>query len=208
MRSALLFAAVCTAAACGSPSSPGAKPGGSKDLVEIGKAAERIVIDIRYATTDNFTGSAVYPAARCLLRRPVAARLARVQSDLAADGLGLKVWDCYRPLSAQRRLWELVRDPRYVADPKKGSRHNRGASVDVTLVDREGRELEMPSGYDDFSPRAHRDFRKASAAALRNRARLERAMSGRGFIGLRTEWWHFDAPDWSRYPLLDLPLNP
>jgi D-alanyl-D-alanine dipeptidase len=177
-------------------------------LVDVASFNRTIVIDIRYATPDNFTHKTLYPAARCLLRESVAKRLALVQSDLAASGLGLKVWDCYRPLSVQRKLWELVPDPRYVADPKKGSRHNRGAAVDLTLIDRaRGAELEMPTGFDDFSEKAHRDSSQASPEALRNRARLEEAMTARGFAGLPTEWWHFDASGWRAYPLLDAPLS-
>ena len=98
-------------------------------------------------------------------------------------------------------------DPRYVARPDKGSRHNRGAAVDVTLTDSSGRELEMPSAYDDFSRKAHRDYLDASPDAIRNRQALEAAMRRRGFLGLRTEWWHFDAEGWRRYPILDTPLQ-
>ena len=162
---------------------------------------------MRYATADNFTKSVLYPVNRCLLRRAVAKRLSLVQTDLARQGLGLKLWDCYRPLDIQKKLWALVPDPRYVADPKKGSRHNRGAAVDATLVDGAGGELEMPTRYDDFSPSAHRDYAGASPAALRNRQTLESAMLRHGFLGLPTEWWHFDARGWDRFPLADVPLE-
>jgi D-alanyl-D-alanine dipeptidase len=177
------------------------------DLVELRAIAPRIRLDLRYATAANFTGRAIYPVARCFLWRAVAERLALVQADLAADGLGLEVFDCYRPLSAQRLLWRLVPDDRYVADPAKGSRHNRGAAVDVTLVTAAGAELALPTAFDDFSERAHRDFRALPAAALEHRERLERAMAARGFVPLPTEWWHFDAPDWADYPLLDVALE-
>ncbi len=175
-------------------------------MVDIREVRPDILIDIRYATPDNFTKQALYPANRCMLRESVAGHLARVQEELTAAGLGLKVWDCYRPLSIQKKLWDLVRDPRYVADPKKGSRHNRGAAVDVTLVDASGRELEMPSAYDDFSPRAHRDGALATPAARENSRRLEQAMVRHGFVGLESEWWHFDAVDWRRFPLSDVPV--
>jgi len=128
-------------------------------LVEATALVPGLRVDMRYATADNFTGKVIYPVARCLLRRAVALRLARVQAALAARGLGLKVWDCYRPLAVQQKLWDLVKDPRYVADPKKGSRHNRGAAVDLTLVDKDGRELPMPTRFDDFSEKAHRDYK-------------------------------------------------
>lgn len=163
-------------------------------------------LDIRYATPRNFTGRALYPRARCLLRPAVVERLARAQQAAAAQGLGLKVFDCYRPLSVQRAMWTLVPDERYVADPAKGSRHNRGAAVDLTLVDAAGQALEMPTGFDEFSARAHRDYQDLPPAALANRARLERLMVDAGFRGLPSEWWHFDADGWERYDVLDLPL--
>jgi D-alanyl-D-alanine dipeptidase len=176
-------------------------------LVDVSAVDPRIVVDIRYSTTNNFMKQALYPAARCLLRESVARRLGRVQADLAREGLGLKVYDGYRPLSVQKLMWAVMPDERYVANPAKGSRHNRGAAVDVTLVDPRGRELDMPSGYDDFSERAHRDYRGGSPEARANRDRLIRAMHRRGFRVLDTEWWHFDAPGWKRYPLLDLPFE-
>ncbi len=176
-------------------------------LVDVTSIEPRLRVDIRYATENNFMHRTLYPAARCLLRESVARRLARVQDDLAREGLGLKVYDGYRPLSVQKLMWEVMPDERYVANPANGSRHNRGAAVDVTLVDAAGRELQMPSAYDEFSERAHRDYRGGSAAARANRDRLIRAMHRRGFRVLDTEWWHFDAPGWRRYPLLDIPLT-
>ena len=178
-----------------------------RGLVDILKIDDTIIIDIRYATSDNFTHTILYPANRCLLRYPVAVRLAQVQGRLRNRGLGLKVWDCYRPLSIQKVLWALVPDPRYVADPKIGSRHNRGAAVDITLVDSDGREFEMPTDYDDFSEKAHRDYKGASKDAVQNRDFLEAAMATGGFTGLKTEWWHFDAHDWREFSLSDVPLD-
>ncbi|MDX2149451.1 MAG: D-alanyl-D-alanine dipeptidase [Bryobacteraceae bacterium] len=177
-----------------------ASAGFAQELVEV----RSIPLDIRYATANNFTGKRVYDEARCFLRPEVAAKLALVQEDLQREGLSLKLYDCYRPLSIQRKFWELMPDERYVANPAKGSRHNRGAALDLTLTDAEGRELAMPSGYDDFSEKAHRDYRDAPAEALRNRERLERAMTRHGFVGLPTEWWHFDFAGWEKYPLLDV----
>jgi D-alanyl-D-alanine dipeptidase len=183
------------------------------DLVDVAVLDPTIRLDLRYATAENFTGVAVYPAARCLLRHDAAARLARVQRRVRADGLGLLVWDCYRPFAVQERFWTLVPDERYVAPPVRrdglpvaGSKHNRGAAVDVTLVDGAGRPLEMPTGFDDFSARAHRGA-PASSAARANAARLEAAMTAEGFEPFPTEWWHFDAPGWEGYELLDVPLD-
>jgi len=164
-------------------------------LVDLRALDPSIRIEMPYATPHNFTGVALYPVARCLLRREVAERLVRVERRLAAEGLGLLVGDCVAE--------PVVRDGRPVA----GSKHNRGAAVDLTLVDAAGRPLEMPSGFDDFSERAHRGWAGASPEARRNVARLEEAMAAEGFEPLPTEWWHFDGPGWERYELLDRPLT-
>lgn len=164
-----------------------------------------IRLDIRYATKDNFAKAKVYPAAVCLLKKKPAEALVRAQKDLNGQGFGLKVYDCYRPLSVQKKFWALVPDERYVADPKKGSRHNRGYAVDATLLDPHGRELPMPSDYDDFSERAHRGAPAAPERA-RNSAILESALKKQGFVGLPTEWWHFDFPGWEGAPNLDVPF--
>jgi D-alanyl-D-alanine dipeptidase len=178
-----------------------AAPPAPDALVDIGTVAPGIRLDIRYATANNFTGTVLYPQARCRLRHAVAVRLARVQAALAARGLGLKVFDCYRPPSIQWKLWKLVPDPRYVADPRRGSRHSRGAAIDLTLVDAAGAELPMPTPYDAAGEKSHRNYRQLPAELIRNRATLEQAMTREGFLPLPTEWWHFDAPDWQRYPL-------
>lgn len=182
-------------------------PRAEEPLVDVRALAPGILLDIRYAGTDNFTGRKLYSAARCLLRRPVAERLAEVQRELAGMGLALKIFDGYRPWSVQKVLWEILPDPRYVADPAQGSRHNRGAAVDLTLVDAEGRELPMPSAFDEFSEKAHRDYMDLPEAALRNRALLEQVMARHGFTGPPTEWWHFDYDGWERFPISDLPLD-
>lgn len=182
-------------------------------LVEPSRLDKSIVLDIRYATDNNFTGQKVYPAARCYLRAGIAERLLRVQAALRSQGLGLKVFDCYRPFSVQERFWSIMPDERYVLEPVrkngvivKSSRHNKGAAVDVTLVDARGVELPMPTGYDDFSTKAHRDDVSASPEARKNSLLLEKAMAAQGFEPLPTEWWHFDGPGWQQYPPLDLPL--
>jgi D-alanyl-D-alanine dipeptidase len=179
----------------------------SAELVDVVALDSTLVLDVRYATPHNFTGRTLYPVERCLLRADAAARLVRVNAQLSREGLRLRLFDCYRPLSIQRALWALVPDERYVADPAKGSRHNRAAAVDLTLADASGRALPMPSEYDEFTPRAHRNYEGGAAAERANRALLERAMSEQGFVGLPTEWWHFDAPGWEAYPVLDVPLD-
>jgi D-alanyl-D-alanine dipeptidase len=175
-------------------------------LVEIDVVDPTIVLDVRYAGTDNFAGRAIYPAARAYLVLPEAERLARVNARLREQGFLLKVYDAYRPFSDHVRLWELAPDKRFWAHPDRGSRHSRGAAVDCTLVTLDGREVEMPTGFDDFTRRAHRDYQGASEAARRHRAILEAAMTAEGFIPLAKEWWHFDSPVWWEYPLRDIPL--
>jgi D-alanyl-D-alanine dipeptidase len=173
-------------------------------LIDIRSVNSKIALDIRYATTNNFLKRKVYPVPRCVLRGAAARRLSQVQQDLEKKGLGLKVFDCYRPLSVQKLMWQFKPDSRYVANPAKGSRHNRGAAVDLTLVDRNGKELEMPTGFDDFSVKAHRNYIGASAQARKNSKLLEDAMKKYGFIPLPTEWWHFDAPGWDKFVILDV----
>jgi beta-N-acetylhexosaminidase/D-alanyl-D-alanine dipeptidase len=170
------------------------------------------VLDIRYATSNNFTGRQVYPSARCYLRADIARRLVAVQAALRKQSLGLKIYDCYRPFSVQEQFWKIMPDGRYVLEPQrvngaivKSSRHNRGAAVDVTLVDDKGAELAMPTGYDDFTEAAHRDS-PAGPEAKKHSLLLEKAMEAQGFIPLSTEWWHFDGPGWESYEPLDLPL--
>jgi D-alanyl-D-alanine dipeptidase len=177
------------------------------DLVDVLSVNPAIRLDMRYATEDNFTGRRLYSSARCFLRPAVAARLGRAQRELETIGRGLKVFDCYRPLSVQRAMWKIVPDERYVANPLQGSRHNRAAAVDLTLIDANGETLPMPTGYDDFSERAHREYMNLPASVILNRTLLERVMTRAGFIGLPTEWWHFDAADWEDYDLLDLEFD-
>ena len=177
------------------------------DLVDIRSIDPTIVLDLRYATQDNFTHHILYPVARCMLRRVAAESLKAVQRELKPIGLRLKIYDAYRPLSIQKKLWAAVPDDRYVANPSKGSRHNRGAAVDLTLVDSRGRELKMPTPFDDFTARAHCDYTNLPDQVLKNRALLERVMTNHGFLIMRTEWWHFDFQHWGRYGIMDVPLE-
>ena len=176
-------------------------------LVDATTIVPHLKLDIRYATTANFTHQRLYAHARCLLHADVAKRLADVQRELRASGLALVVYDCYRPLSVQKKMWALVPDERYVSDPAKGSRHNRGAAVDVGLFDVAGKRiLPMPSAYDEFSARAHRDYAGGDPFLRGLRDNLGAVMERHGFVGLATEWWHFDAVEWQSYPISDEPL--
>jgi D-alanyl-D-alanine dipeptidase len=196
---------LCAALACASAESSG--DAGSGPLVDVGAADPDLLLDMRYAGDDNFLGRAVYDAARCLLVPDAAERLLAAERALRAEGYRLVVWDCYRPRSVQYLMWEILPDPDYVADPERGSRHNRGAAVDVGLRALDGSEVPLPTAHDDFTPRAHRDAVDLPPEAIETRERLERAMVAQGWIPLPTEWWHFDAPGWERYPLRDDPLG-
>jgi zinc D-Ala-D-Ala dipeptidase len=175
-----------------------------KRLVEITDVPR----DVRYATTNNFMHATLYPVSKVFLRRPAAIALHEVERELAREGLGLKIFDGYRPYRVTVRMWKPIRNPDFVADPAKGSRHNRGAAVDLTLIDlRTGRELPMPTGYDDFTPHARQDFNDLPPEAIANRARLREVMKSHCFDPLPSEWWHFDFRGWEKFELLDLPLE-
>ena len=176
-------------------------------LVDVQKFIPNIKTEIRYATPDNFMKEILYPEARCLLRRETAEKLAKAQKRAGKLGCSLKIFDAYRPLSVQKKMWAHTQVEGYVANPAKGSNHNRGAAVDVTLVDKNGRELSMPSAYDEFSERSHRNYMGGTREQRKNRRVLERLMKKEGFKGLSTEWWHFDDLGAKKYPILDLPFS-
>ena len=179
------------------------------DLVDAARTVPGLSVDLRYATDANFLGKAVYPAgARCLLLRPVATRLAAVARSLALEGYRLHVWDCYRPLHVQWAMWRLVPRKGYVADPRTGSNHNRGAAVDLTLEHADGTPVEMPTPFDTFGPAAHHGSTAGTPAARENRERLRKAMVDAGFRPNRMEWWHYDAPEARHAPVLDVPVGP
>ncbi len=181
-----------------------AQPNGETSrLIDIKRVNSDILLDIRYATTNNFLHEAVYPSARCFVLEPVAMRLDSIQRELETRGLGLKIFDGYRPFSVTQKMWEILPDDRYVANPKNGSRHNRGAAVDLTLVDSTGRELEMPTAFDDFSERAAHDYRDLPEHVLENRRLLKEIMEKYGFLPLNSEWWHYDLKNYQQYPILD-----
>ena len=178
------------------------KPG---DLVEVAAVIPDAVIDLKYATDDNFTGEVLYPKGVCKLRRAVVTRLAKAAALLRAQDRRLLLWDCYRPTSVQQILWDKASDRRYVASPKHGSRHSRGAAVDVALVDQDGVPVTLPTKFDEFPAAAHR-IRALTGGRGVEAKRLETAMKKAGFIGIPLEWWHFDAPDSAKYPLSNQPL--
>jgi D-alanyl-D-alanine dipeptidase len=223
---ALLALLALAAPACRPPAAPAYPPAGLEvvsslaehrraveaapelELVDLAAAVPGARLEVRYATADNFLGRPLYPVARAFLRRPAAEALAAVQRELAVEGLALKVWDAYRPYAVTVAMWEAVGNPDYVADPARGSRHNRGCAVDVTLVRAAiGEEVPMPTAHDDFTPLAAADATGLPPEAAANRNRLRAAMERHGFVVLPSEWWHFDFAGWERFPLLDLPLE-
>lgn len=180
------------------------------DLVELIMLDSTLLLDIRYATTDNFAGQQVYDEARAFLQRPAAEAVVRVNAALRQQGLGLIVYDGYRPWSVTKIFWELTPDAQkqFVADPNGGSRHNRGCAVDLGLYDLStGEPLLMPSDYDDFSERAYPTYSGGSAEARANRDLLIEAMRAEAFDTYPTEWWHFDYKDWREYRILDVPFE-
>ena len=156
--------------------------------------------ELKYATDQNFTGQVIYDFSDAYLRYSTVKKLAAVCDDLAELGLSLKIWDGFRPVGAQFKLWEVCPDPTFVANPEKGySSHSRGNTVDVTLVDKDGNELEMPSEFDDFSAKANRDFSDCTEDAAAHAQLLEILMEKHGFYGYFDEWWHFYDND--QYPV-------
>jgi len=180
----------------------------STDLVEVTSINPNIVVSLPYATEENFCHQVLYPVGRCFLRRSVAEQLDLVQKDLEKDGYGLKIWDGYRPRSVQYKMWSIKPNTHYVANPRKGSRHNRGAAVDLTLIDLKTREeVAMPTAFDVFNLKAHAHYEKLPKDVLANRRRLQQAMTRHGFQIMKTEWWHFDASGWSQFPLMNTSLE-
>lgn len=177
------------------------------DLVELVKLDPTIKLDIRYATSNDFLGTPVYTQARAFLQRPAAEALLRVQRELKPLGYGLIIHDGYRPWYVTKIFWDATPDGQkiFVADPAKGSNHNRGCAVDLSLYDLgTGKEVRMPSGYDEMTDRAYANYSGGAADERARRDLLRHAMEEQGFTINPTEWWHFDYKDWRKYPILNI----
>ena len=159
--------------------------------LELSSLDNSLQIDLKYATTDNFVAEKMYECGRCFLRPNVAQAVVRIQQQLQEKGFGLKLLDCYRPRPIQQKLWDKVPNPSYVTPPKKGSMHNRGRAVDLTLTDAEGKELDMGTAFDFFGPRAHHTYTQLPDSILQRRLLLKGIMEKNGFRSIRTEWWHY-----------------
>jgi len=176
-------------------------------LVELIKLDPTIKLDIRYATKNNFFGKSVYKQARAFLQRPAAEALVRVNQSLRKQGYGLVIFDGYRPWAVTKAFWDATpADSKiFVADPAKGSRHNRGSAVDLSLFDLStGALVKMPGEYDEMTERSHINYECAPPEAIRFRELLRRAMEAEGFAVYEPEWWHYDYQDWKEYPILNV----
>ncbi|HIC7714632.1 TPA: D-alanyl-D-alanine dipeptidase [Citrobacter freundii] len=173
------------------------------ELVDLSVIFPSLHIDLKYATADNITGAPIYREARCLLHTEAVTALAKSISIAQLAGLSLVVYDAYRPQQAQAILWNACPDPQYVVDVAIGSNHSRGTAIDVTLMDDRGHLLDMGAGFDEMHDRSHAWHPSVPPAAQRNRLLLNAIMFGGGFVGINSEWWHFELPDAARYPLLD-----
>ncbi|HEV7857284.1 MAG TPA: M15 family metallopeptidase [Pyrinomonadaceae bacterium] len=202
MLSALLYAQQ------GPPHEAG--PFRQPDLVELVRLDPSLRLDIRYATKRNFLGRPVYKEARAFLQRPAAEALMRVNNALRQKGYGLLIFDGYRPWSVTKAFWDATPEDKkqFVADPQKGSRHNRGCAVDLTLFDlRTGREVRMPSEYDEMTERSHINYQCATPEAKAMRDMLRAVMEAEGFNVYEPEWWHYDYKDWNQYPILNVSFS-
>lgn len=176
------------------------------ELVELKTIVPHIRYDLKYATTDNFTSVRLYPSSTqtTFLRKEPAQALAQIAKVLAAKGLGILVWDAYRPYHVTVKFWELIKDERYVANPTKGSGHNKGIAIDMTLYDlKTGALLDMPTAFDDFSEKAHHGANHISSIQKENREMMRTLMEQHGFIKFQTEWWHYYWPNGDQYDVLD-----
>lgn len=178
-----------------------------KKMVELKSMIPGVVYDLRYASINNFMRRLMYPSGTntTFLRNPAARALKKVQEEFNEKGMGVKIFDAYRPYSVTVKFWELVKDERYVAHPAKGSGHNRGVAVDLTIINlKTGRELEMGTGFDNFSDTAHHGFNRLPQSILQNRQLLKSTMEKHGFRAYNDEWWHYSWPEATRFELLDI----
>lgn len=182
----------------------------AKQMIELKTAIPKIQYDLKYATTNNFMKRRMYPTrtSKTFLRKDAAAALSIVQRELNSRGIGLKIYDAYRPWSVSKMFWDLVKDERYVANPARGSNHNRGTAVDLTLINlKTGQELNMGAGFDNFTDTAHHSFKNLPATVLQNRELLRNVMEKNGFTIYNEEWWHYTFKSETKFEVLDIPFK-
>lgn len=210
IRKALLFFFLLFTIQCSQhpPREPG--PFLKPDLVELIKLDPTLHLEIRYATSNNFVGRPVYKQARAFLQRPAAEALIRAHEKLKAQGYGLLIFDGYRPWKITKLFWDItpLDKKEFVADPQKGSRHNRGCAVDLTLFDlKTGKEVQMPGAYDEMTERSHINYTGGTEEQRKLRDTLRAAMESEGFVVYDPEWWHYDYRDWQKYPILNISFS-
>lgn len=170
-------------------------------FVKVSDYSKDLVYDLKYATTDNFLGEQVYTCGACYLRYKTVKSLLLAIDKIKSKGYKFKLFDCYRPLSVQQKMWALVSDPAYVADPVKGSLHNRGGALDLTLVDKNGTELDFGTSFDFFGEKASHSYQELSKDVLKNRAYLRKVMTESGFTIFPSEWWHYNVTGGEEFPI-------
>lgn len=179
-----------------------------KEMVDLEKFIPGVVLDIRYATTNNFTKEKIYLSARAYARKPVAEALKKAQEEFSKHGVGIKIYDAYRPYAATVKFYEVYPDTTFVASPYRGSRHNRGCAIDMTLIDlKTGHELKMPTEYDAFVREARPTYPVKDEEVRKNRSLLIDVMTKYGFRVNSAEWWHFDFRGYQKYEVLDIPFE-
>jgi len=180
------------------------------EMMELNQLVPNIKYDLAYAQKSNFTKHRLYPKRlkSTYLRKEPSLALSKIAEELADKGLGIVVWDAYRPYSVTERFWKLIHDERYVANPSKGSGHNRGIAIDMTLYElSSGTLIDMPTGFDDFSEKAHHGYQNIAEIKIKNREILKEVMEKNGFVKFETEWWHYSWPTPSKYDVLNIPFS-
>lgn len=177
------------------------------NLIKLSDIDNSFMFDIRYATKNNFAKTKMYPAANCAINIDTAVKLIAANEEFKRHGYRIKIFDAYRPLSVQKYMWKVTPSKKYVSNPKYGSIHNRGCAIDMTLVDKNGKEISMPSNYDEFSNRAHINYNGGVSKARENREFLAKIMMKHGFKRISNEWWHFEDIDYNNYPVQDVSIQ-
>lgn len=179
-----------------------------QDLVLVKDYSSDFAIEMKYATCDNFVKKSMYPSPTCVLTKGTLDKLINANTLVKKQGYSIKIWDAYRPLSVQKIMWEATPNKNYVANPyRSGSKHNRGAAVDVTLVDKNGKDVAMPTGFDNFTAKASPNYKGMTVAQRSHYNILSKAMTSSGFKTISTEWWHFEDKEYINYKIQDIPLN-
>lgn len=176
-------------------------------FVNLKEYSKEFIYDLKYATTNNFLNQKVYDCDECYLRLSTVNALVNANNDFIANGYRIKLFDCYRPIDVQKKMWKIVSNPNYVADPKKGSIHNRGGAIDITLVDRDGKELNMGTSFDHFGIESSHDFQNLSSEVLNNRKLLKTIMLKNNFKSFDSEWWHYNLKDGNLFNISNFKWN-